>query len=75
MNDLARLKAWMTSNNLTVSQLASEIGIPYITAYMCIEKRQLLSAYFERRFRQKFGSKVADQIFVVTTPEPVLEPA
>lgn len=65
MNELDKLKAWMAENNLSNSQLAAEMGIPYITAYMCIENRKQLSANFERSFRRRFGSEITDHIFGV----------
>lgn len=63
MDEIAKLNAWMASSNLTMSQLATEIGIPYINAYMCIERRKRLSANFELAFRRRFGPDVADSIF------------
>lgn len=74
MNELDKLKAWMATNNLTTSQLATEMGIPYITAYMCIENRKLLSANFERHFRKRFGSEITDHIFGVPVATPSLIP-
>lgn len=63
MNDLGRLKDWMAEKDMSISRLASEMGISYINAYMCIERRKILSANFERHFRRRFGSEVADKIF------------
>lgn len=79
MNDLDRLKDWMTEKDMSVSHLASEMGISYINAYMCIEKRKILSANFERHFRRRFGSEVADKIFAsnesICLHQPIPEPA
>lgn len=77
MNELDRLKTWMAEENVSISHLAAEMGIPYINAYMCIEKRKILSANFERHFRRRFGSDVADQIFASNesnySPQPTPE--
>ncbi len=68
MDTVERLKEFMQENNWTVRDLATEIGIPYLTAYKAIHRVEQgeatrITGGFESKFRIRFGSKVTDAIF------------
>lgn len=78
MNEIARLQAWMNSNNYSMKRLAREMGISYISVYTMLIRREQLTNNFRWQFAQVFGWEEAGRLFEsapMANPNSEPEPA
>lgn len=75
MNEVERLRNWMTENNLTKRGLANRMGFSYDGIYQALKTRGdklgHVSPGFKWHFKQAFGAEIADKIFDAD-PQPVV---
>ena len=64
MNDIERLKEWMKERDLSVWDLAREMGLARHTVYFVVERRKNITETFAKRFVEHYGWDVASKIFV-----------
>lgn len=63
MTDLDRLNLWMKQNDLTVWQLARELGVSRHTVYSVLVTRKKITDAFVTSFIRRFGAAEAMEIF------------
>lgn len=63
MTDLERLRDWMREKNLTVWQLAREMGTPRHTVYSVVVVRKNITDHFVTRFIKRYGMEEGSKIF------------
>lgn len=63
MNDIQRLRQWMTDRNLKMGQLSREMDTPYITLYTILERRERVTYGLVSNFAQRYGADEAQRVF------------
>ena len=63
MNDLERLRDWMREKEMSVWQLAREMGTPRHTVYFAVVRREKLSDHFVKTFIRRYGMDEGVKIF------------